>query len=69
MHRYLHGKMREITDCRRHKVSVTQRIDFARRLYKKEHLEHLIKDTNNISTSCTKPTSRGKKPSPARLSW
>jgi len=44
MHRYLHGKMRDITDGRRNKVSVAQRVKFA--IYKKEHLEKFIKDIN-----------------------
>jgi hypothetical protein len=45
MHRYLHGKMRDITDGRRNKVSVAQRVKFA--IYKKEHLEKFIKDIND----------------------
>ncbi|KAI3532314.1 small s protein [Colletotrichum abscissum] len=45
MHRYLHGKMRDIIDGRRNKVPVTQRVKFA--IYKKEHLEKFIKDIND----------------------
>jgi hypothetical protein len=45
MHRYLHGKMRDIADGRRNKVSVAQRVKFA--IYKKEHLERFIKDIND----------------------
>jgi len=45
MHRYLHGKMRDITDGRRNKVSVAQRVKFA--IYKKEHLESFIRDIND----------------------
>ncbi|KAK4103748.1 hypothetical protein N658DRAFT_557520 [Parathielavia hyrcaniae] len=45
MHRYLHGKMRDITDGRSNKVSVTQGVKFA--IYKKEHLENFIKDIND----------------------
>jgi len=45
MHRYLHGKMRDIADGRRNKVPVAQRVKFA--IYKKEHLEQFIKDIND----------------------
>ncbi|KAH8878675.1 hypothetical protein GQ53DRAFT_756520 [Thozetella sp. PMI_491] len=45
MHRYLHGKMRDITDGRKNRVSVAQRLQFA--IYKKEHLEQFIKDIND----------------------
>ncbi|KAK0743223.1 prion-inhibition and propagation-domain-containing protein [Schizothecium vesticola] len=45
MHRYLHRKMRDITDGRSNKVSVTQRVKFA--IYKKEHLEDFIKHIND----------------------
>ncbi|KAK4652944.1 hypothetical protein QC762_0078480 [Podospora pseudocomata] len=46
MHRYLHGKMRDIADGRKNKVSVAQRVKFA--IYKKEHLEKFIKDINDL---------------------
>jgi hypothetical protein len=46
MHRYLHRKMRDITDGRKNKVSVAQRVKFA--IYKKEHLEKFIKDINDL---------------------
>jgi hypothetical protein len=45
MHHYLHRKMRDITDGRKNKVSVAQRVKFA--IYKKEHLERFIKDIND----------------------
>ena len=45
MHHYLHRKMRDITDGRSNKVSVTQRVKFA--IYKKEHLEDFINHIND----------------------
>jgi len=47
MYRYLHDKMREITDGRgnKAKISVAQRLKFA--IYKKQHLEDFIKNIND----------------------
>jgi hypothetical protein len=45
MDRYLHEKMRDISDGRKNRISVAQRIKFA--IYKKEHLENLIKEIHD----------------------
>ena len=45
MHRYLHDKMQDIIHHRKNSVTVTERVKFA--IYKKEHLEKLIKDIND----------------------
>ncbi|KAJ4299792.1 hypothetical protein N0V90_005038 [Kalmusia sp. IMI 367209] len=45
MHRYLHIKMQDIIAGRKNKINVKTRIAFA--IYKREHLENLIKDIDD----------------------